>query len=238
MTKIFFKSTKKMNTIRRNLYNFFSVFLKKKDNYKGPFTFTKSNVKDVWICLIAVAIVDVLGIFIGAALGNFELKNLVAPSITTIIMAIGAGVGEETYYRCITLPIMMKNKPTYKRMIIASIMTAVFFGVTHFINMLGGASLTNTLWQVFFAVFAGLFFAALYLRTGNILLPVVFHFAHDVLSFMLPTQNTGVILSDFSLAMITPDILIVIAQIIVVVYLLRKSKWEDIKNTWEAKWAK
>ncbi len=33
-----------MNTIRRNLYNFFSVFLKKKDNYKGKMiTFASYN---------------------------------------------------------------------------------------------------------------------------------------------------------------------------------------------------
>lgn len=48
-------------------------------------------------------------------------------------------------------------------------------GLVHFLNLLKGAALSDTIWQCISAVGIGVIFGAIYLRTGNIVLCMILH---------------------------------------------------------------
>ena len=206
----------------------------KKDNYKGFIAFSKSSNKEVWAIVIALIIIDVIVLLVkGISTG------LAMPLLINLIPAISAGVFEETCYRTIPVSILMKNKPTYKRMVIATILTAVIFGVSHAINIVSGATILNTILQIVFAIGPGMFFAAVYLRTGSIIIPMVFHAFHDILELFIPRDGDMALLlsKNISLGELIPDIIFTILFVGAAIYLLRKSKWDEIKATWANIWA-
>lgn len=63
--------------------------------------------------------------------------------------------------------------------------TSILFGLVHFLNILKGAALSDTLWQCISAVGIGVMFGAIYFRTGNIVLCMILHTLHDMLALMV-----------------------------------------------------
>lgn len=61
---------------------------------------------------------------------------------------------------------------------------------------------------------------------------------HDVLSMMLPAQNTGVMLQQsIELGTLLPDLVLMTCEVIVTIYLLRPGRLDEIRETWKAKWS-
>lgn len=205
--------------------------------WKGVFSFPKSS-KEVYIGLAIVMAVDVLCLIAAGLLLEGGMKTLVPPSLMTFSISLAAGVYEETSFRAIPVSVFMKNKPGSLRIYLAVMITSIGFAVAHMGNMSMGASAQITTLQVCASFVSGIFLAALYLRTGSIMLSMCFHFFHDVINLMIPAQSTGIMLqTSISGTDLAIEITLAFFELIVAFYLLRKSKHEDIKNRWAAIWA-
>lgn len=202
--------------------------LNRKNGYRGAVKIRGKNLTDVWVCL---------GIFVAAAVVRAVFTIVTIPdsfqeiqiTLNSVLICIFAGVAEEICTRGIPLPVIMRGKPDNKRIRLAIFMTAVIFGLVHMLNGGGGAGM----FQVFFAFLAGLFFAAVYLRTGSILVTIVFHFLYDFIALNLtpsPDDDTNIAAS---------IIVMFIVELLPLVYyfvIARKSKLEEIKETWADIW--
>lgn len=200
-----------------------------KNGYRGAVKIRGKNLTDVWVCL---------GIFVAAAVANAVFSIVYVPdglhklniSLSSVVLCILAGVAEEICTRGIPLPVIMRSKPDNKQIRLSIFMTAVIFGLLHMLNGGGG----ENLFQVAFAFVVGLFFGAVYLRTGSILVTIVFHFLYDFIAINLtpfPEDNEN----------IAPLIIVMfIVQALPLIYyfvITRKSKMEEIKETWADIWS-
>ena len=200
--------------------------------YKGSIgvpVFRSKDIKYAFIFIaVLIVVLDLLS-FVG---------NEVGFSMVSLGTALMAGIGEEMYARTLPISVMMRDWMDEKHIPFIAYSTAIIFGLIHFINMTGGASLEDTLVQVVIATGLGVMFAALYLRTGNILLCMILHTVHDMLGFMVvgSTDINGVLqgLSSFD---VIASFIIGIAGFIVGTYLIRKSVRADIVNVWKERWS-
>ena len=88
-------------------------------------------------------------------------------------------MAEEIFFRGIICGLWLKHD-TIKAMIISS----VLFGLSHILNIAGGAKLFETLLQICFALVYGMVFALIF-EEGRSLLPcVLLHALHDFCSFI------------------------------------------------------
>lgn len=104
-----------------------------------------------------------------------------------IVSGLGAGIFEEYLFRGIILGMLLKAFPksSKTRTIWYSVVISSFlFGVTHASNFFA-QSISTTLMQMISAWSIGFLLAALYLRSGSIILPMLFHSAWDCTSFLL-----------------------------------------------------
>lgn len=207
----------------------------RKDGYKGCFTRPGLRNKEAWLFVLLGMLMDVVITAITAiSAGIIPLM----PTITTILISLRAGIFEETVFRGIPVSIMMTNKPNRKRMWVAVLSTSVIFGLIHIVN--AGSSnvvLVAAIVQSVNALCFGMFFVAIYLRTGNILPAMIFHVLHDVIALMDPAQASGLYTTS-SFTIIDFVVLGGIAAVYAVasIFMLRKSKWEEIENTWANIW--
>ena len=93
-----------------------------------------------------------------------------------------AGIFEETnrYLTILALIVGFANSKYWVQ--ISVIGSAIVFGLLHFTN-LGGQDFAATLNQVIYAATLGLVLAILYLYTGKLWLPMLYHFGIDFLNY-------------------------------------------------------
>ena len=210
----------------------------RKDHYKGCFTLSNTPNKDVWIGIIISVVMTIVFILLDAMTRNGDGPKLILPSVASLITAFYAGAFEETLTRAVPVSIMMKNNPDRKRMLIAAIASALAFGFLHISNVTVGASLAVSIIQAAAAICTGLFYVAVYLRTGSILFSMLIHAGRDILAFMSPEQSTGVMLQGSLQGMeLFTMVAGAVIELAIAIYLLRKTKWDDIKATWANIWA-
>lgn len=142
--------------------------------FKGCFCKNFGN-REINKFYIIVAIVDVLLMIIGLA-----ITGIASPTLTTLLMAIEAGVVEELAFRALPQSVMMRDWMDEKHIMFTAVFTSIIFGGIHAANAVAGADGMSTVFQVFSAFAMGMFFSAVYLRTGNILYTVIFHAVHDL----------------------------------------------------------
>lgn len=164
------------------------------------------------------------------------------------VLAVEAGVYEEFLMRGLPLGNVLWKKDSRKQFIGLAFYTSLFFGLMHVANLFKGGDIPGVVGQVFNATCVGVLFAAIYLRTGSIIPTIILHALWDAPSFldpvyienktMFPAPVVGEnLLSSLpaNVAEILPVIVMMIAMVIGLVelvyalFLLRKSKWEEIK---------
>ncbi len=168
-------------------------WLNRKNGYRGPIKVQGQKLMDVKIFVIVFVALDFGSVlfYLFTYPGGFPKIDI---TVSMIVLALYAGINEEISDRAIPAAIMMRNKPTTRRILVTTLFTAFWFGLGHAINLLSGQDLGTTLIQVVFTCGAGLFFAGIYLRTGSIALPIIIHVLHDLLSFIvesLPEVETA-----------------------------------------------
>ena len=98
--------------------------------------------------------------------------------IPNLIFTLGIGLTEELYFRGIICN-MWKEKETK-----AVIISSVLFGMSHLLNVMGGAGLAETLLQMAFAFTYGVVMAFVILRTKSIWPCILLHAFHDFCGFI------------------------------------------------------
>lgn len=210
----------------------------RKEHFSGVLSVTGGGMKEACVIAAIVFAIDVICILAITALEYGGIDQLVMPGVATFLIALCAGIYEETAFRAIPVSILMKNRPTDRRIILAVIITSVIFGGVHMMNISAGVKVSIAAYQSVQAMIIGAMFTAFYLRTGSIVLPMVFHFLHDIAATMIPAQSTGAMLQQtIATSTLIIDIIIMISEIAATIYLLRPGKMEEIRETWKNKWS-
>ena len=171
---------------------------------------------------------------VGVAGSGFYFK----PTVTALAMAIAAGFYEETIFRGVTVPIGMRYFKSEKRVGILVLISALVFGLMHIGNIANGASIQMGIAQGIATTFAGIFFIAVYLRTGNILIPIFMHGLYDYMCFVTdPTLENGIMANDIAMSALVPAVLVDVIAGIWGLYLLRPAKRAEIHEIWNDKWS-
>jgi len=128
-----------------------------------------------WVAIVGAIIVFVM------SLSQIPSDSFIAPSIPHLFIVIlhplfGTGLFEEVLFRGLVLKLLLVVFGDSKKGIVkAALISSLIFGAIHIVNAFFGAGLLPTISQVIYATAIGIFFAALYLRTRNLLVPILLH---------------------------------------------------------------
>lgn len=161
------------------------------------------------------------------------------PTAVSILAALQAGVMEEILYRGMMIStVMRKWKQDENKVIPAAVICSAVFGGAHLMNAVA-APLDITLLQVVVTFCSGIFFSAVYLRSGNIVPIIAGHFYHDFVEYVIskPDSSESLVMSgDMSWSDWT-EICFTVILAFIGIWLLRKEKRSEIKEIWEKKWS-
>ena len=151
--------------------------------------------------------------------------------------AMSAGFAEELAFRGFGASYLMRQWTGEKSVIRTAWFIAILFGVLHLANLFAGADPGYTLVQVIGATFIGLFLTAVFLRTGNLWVPIAMHVIHDIIAFAgQDVYQDGLIVESVDTYALI-DMLLNIGLGIVGLYLIRRSKRGEIRALWDEKWS-
>lgn len=207
-------------------------WLNKKNGYLGLFRIQGKKLNDVKIFIAIFVVLDVATtlIYLFMQPNGFPQMPI---SFSMIVLALYAGINEEIIDRAIPAALMMRNKPTKRRLLATVLLTSVLFGFGHILNALTGQNLVTSILQMIFATGAGLFYASIYLRTGSIIITIVIHALHDFLVFMVSS------LPDGGVSFIATDVLALLVNVAPFVFgvlMLLPKYHDDIIDTWKHIW--
>ena len=159
-------------------------------------------------------------------------------SFLAISLSFAAGIGEELCFRGLLLGTLMRQwKDDHRKMMIGVLLSSVIFGATHLSNIDAGAGVFVSVMQAVSSFFFGVAVAALYIRSGNLLVPMFYHTLVDIVAFATnPNMNeAGVVTGSYQLGDVIDDTLCLILMIIGL-WMLRSGVFEDIREVWDQKW--
>lgn len=162
---------------------------------------------------------------------NMVLAGVGYPGIGRIllffVLALTVGFVEEAFFRGMMLHALLRCGPWQ-----AAIISSIFFGIAHLLNLAAGANLAATLLQIVYALAIGLMYAALALRTRTILPLIILHGLTDFFGFLALNSTvvtTGV--STLALLFTTGEIVIYTAYSLL---LMRQVKSQTLSTKREA----
>ncbi|WP_299763948.1 type II CAAX endopeptidase family protein [uncultured Dokdonia sp.] len=186
---------------------------------KNPWSFKLLNVIPIY--LFALGILS----FIGNDLTHIQISNV----ILLFIACMAVGFAEEFIFRGLLVPLFIKKYRYHRKGIFLSIFfSALFFGLSHLINLSVNENVPQVIAQVIFATFMGIFFASILLKT-NKLIPIAI--THGLINFFflfgtLPAINSNSEVTTQSLseqiAEAIPSILLFLPLLIVGLIISRK----------------
>ena len=116
--------------------------------------------------------------------------HLITPHL--LFNAIAAGFLEETIFRGGLLTTMMRKRNDPKRILTASLISSLIFGLFHLTNISSGGEQLPTIFQTVNAFTTGIVDAMIYLVSGNILVTIAIHTLHDIIAFSF-VQNGSIV---------------------------------------------
>ena len=198
---------------------------------KGFFSFSKFNLAFILGCPLILYI-----------LASLFDSNFIIPTtdalLIGILLGLSPGICEEILFRGILISYLMKFFRNSKNIYIILIFSALIFGLSHITNVFMGAPLDSSLFQAFYTFSMGIILGAVYLRTGNIWIPIIFHSLIDIIGISFFNSQSMIIQTGFVLDIVS--ILTIIVSIICIVlglYYVRSAKHDEILEVWEEKWA-
>ena len=158
--------------------------------------------------------------------------------LSSILMAIMAGVSEEVCFREVGISYLARQWRDENKIIPMALIPAVAFSLTHLTNFGEMSNIGMLLAQVLLTVLFGIFFSAVYLRTGNIWPLIIVHSLHDLLAFSASAGVVAMGVEEFPSWTTGYLIVIEVALAICGLYMLRKSKRAEIIELWDRKWSR
>ncbi|MGF2384816.1 lysostaphin resistance A-like protein [Lentilactobacillus otakiensis] len=153
-------------------------------------------------------------------------KHSAHTMILATVSGLGAGIFEEYLFRGIILAKLLKvfsGSSKAKTVAYAVIVSSLLFGCTHATNF-AAQSIPETLLQILNAAFMGAILAALYLRSGSIIVPMLFHGLWDFNTFVV----TGSTVLKSGSTSIAPMIGSWVVFLLIALYYFRRSKIQEI----------
>jgi len=154
-----------------------------------------------FVCIIIYSIVSIIEL----PANSFVTPNILYLLIIFVHLLFGTSIFEEVLLRGLILKVLLKKMSHSKRgIIIACIISSAVFGIAHIGNIItitDKSSIGSYLLvfsQLIYAAAAGFFFAALFLRTKTLWIPIVMHTL-----FNLPTYIIDAITSPGDVLFIT-----------------------------------
>lgn len=153
----------------------------------------------------------------------------------SVVMALSAGFGEEAMFRGLAVPIGMRYLRGRNKIVITALATAVIFGLSHLGNAQGGNVIGIV--QSVATIGSGLFYAAVFLRSGSIMVTVVMHFLVDWMYFVTnPALQNGDMASMGVTTAVIISCIIDLSMSAVGLWLIRPTVREKIEEVWQNKW--
>ncbi|MBE6150229.1 MAG: CPBP family intramembrane metalloprotease [Firmicutes bacterium] len=216
------------------IFLFFLILICKKGYliYKN-----KGSIKDgiiVSLPFILYSIYIGCGLFSMYLVEGYSLVSI-ENIITVILLYILVGIFEDFLTRGITLNILLDKYGKTKRGIWFSIfLSSLIFGAIHFTNIFTGASFEGVLIQVISATCIGMYFSAIYLRSGSVWVVALLHGFYDVVvsipsffdvkEIVDVSSEYGDTISNYSWS----NLIIGLIFILLTLFLLRKKKFDEV----------
>ena len=161
------------------------------------------------------------------------------PTLKAVFMGLSAGFGEESMFRIFALAIVMRFLKKENKALTATIVLSVVFGLSHIGNIRQGADPGMTVAQVFTSLFMGLFFAAIYLRSGSVILPVFAHSFYDWVCFVTdPTVSSdGIVVGTYGTGELIYAIVTAVLLGVTGICMLKKTELPETNELWNRKWS-
>ena len=193
-------------------------------NWKTSFSQTVAGLKLLWPILIYwIVLFTTFGFFAGRIpFGPLSFEGAAS--------SLMAGVTEEVAFRELPISYMARQWRDEKKIPLMVIIPGLAFGLIHITNIFGSKP-TDTLAQVVISIFFGVFFSAVYVRTGSIWAVLIGHTLHDLLvssATVYTPELPDIVIAEF---IIVEGILAIYAM-----YLIRKEKRPEIIALWDRKW--
>ena len=153
----------------------------------------------------------------------------------SVVMALSAGFGEEVMFRGLSIPIGMRYLKGKNKILTVALATSVVFGLSHLGNAMGGNAIGIV--QGIATIGSGLFYAAVFLRTGSIMVPIIMHALYDWMYFATnpALQNGNMAAMGVTTAVIISCV-IDLSMGVVGYWLIRPAVREKIEVVWQKKW--
>lgn len=111
---------------------------------------------------------------------NFMLPTTTDERWWWVLICATAGIGEEILYRGFLIQYFQRG-PLHAKLLLAVALACVIFGIAHMYQGLKGVLGTT---------FLGIMFAAIFVMTGNLLVPMIVHFLIDLrILLLLPADK-------------------------------------------------
>ena len=160
------------------------------------------------------------------------------PTFLSLSMCFAAGILEELCLRGLMLGTLMRQcKDDHKKTVAAVLLSSAVFGAAHLTNIISGAGVFVSVMQAISAGFLGVAFAAVYVRCGNLLVPMIFHTLTDIIAFALnpAVSETGVVGGTYKMGDALDDAFCFVLMIIGL-WFIRSGVHEEIREVWNQKW--
>lgn len=113
---------------------------------------------------------------------GFEVLHSTA--LFNILKGLRAGINEEAAFRAIAVALLLRQYRRADNIWVPAVFTGVFFGCTHFLNLLSGDEFFNVLVNVVFASSMGVILGVIFTFSGNLWPVVLIHSLYDTLAFL------------------------------------------------------
>ncbi|WP_454193640.1 CPBP family intramembrane glutamic endopeptidase [Paenibacillus sp. Marseille-Q7038] len=139
--------------------------------------------------------------------GNQGLNTSSLPDLfmMLLIQILVIGLVEEMFFRGFMLRLLLP-----KGFRIAVFTTSFLFAITHSLQLIGGQSLMDTVFQIMYAFMVGLVLSLLVIHRQSIVIPILFHGLNNFLQFMGNAKGPAVM-----------DFLIIVILLVYSIYLWR-----------------
>lgn len=143
----------------------------------------------------------------GSKIAKVSFLNILLLFLLSFISAMMVGFFEELIFRRGLLIGIRSLIPNYPKTYI--LLSSLLFGLIH-LNNLGSQSFWDTMNQVYMAFSIGVLFSVIYLASGNLLIPILFHTLIDTTDFFTSVFYTGSQTSGFDWVLLIISILFLI----------------------------
>ena len=153
----------------------------------------------------------------------------------SVAMALSAGFGEEAMFRGLAVPIGMRYLRGRNKILITALVTSIVFGLSHLGNARGGNGIGIV--QAVASIGSGLFYAAVFLRTGSIMVTIIMHALYDWMYFLTnPALQNGDMAAMGVTTAVIISCVIDLSMGVVGYWLIRPAVREKIEAVWQKKW--